>query len=200
MAGMPSLTPIRVLLCSLILAGAAAAQTPQPFPRQPARPAPAPPAAPPALAPAAAPAPTPAPTLTQAAPASPAPDPAAPTAAQLGIFIPASAQFVASYDVGRGQRYYIFGTAASFADVVAAYRNSLKEKGTVVFEQPPTHLFEVGKFREDTMGFPPGVTVKDYTSGGSAGYPNPNRGAQPERYATLIQVVPPPPAVSQGKR
>ena len=180
MTGMPSLTPIRVLLCSLILAGAAAAQTPQPFPRQPARPAPAPPAA--------------LPTLTQAAPASQTIDPAAPTAAQLGIFIPASAQFVASYDAGRGQRYYIFGTAASFADVVAAYRNSLKKKGTVIFEQPPTHLFEVGKFREDTMGFPPGVTVKDYTAAGSAGYPNPTRGAQPERYATLIQILPPPPA------
>ena len=36
------------------------------------------------------------------------------------------------------------------------------------------------------MGFPPGVTVKDYTSGGSAGYPNPNRGTPPERFATLI--------------
>lgn len=192
MAGMPSLTPIRGLLCGLMLAGAAAAQTPQPFPRQPARPAPAPPAA-------QAPASTPAPALTQAAPASPAIDTAAPTAAQLGIFIPAAAQFVASYDAGRGQRYYLFGTAASFSEVVTAYRNSLKEKGTVVFEQPPTHLFEVGKFREETMGFPPGVTVKDYTAGGSAGYPNPNRGAQPERYATLIQIVPPPPATPQKR-
>ncbi|MEQ1899015.1 MAG: hypothetical protein ABL971_16740, partial [Vicinamibacterales bacterium] len=145
-------------------------------------------------------APAPASTLPQAAPAAPAIDPVAPTAAQLGIFIPAAAQFVASYDAGRGQRYYIFGTAASFAEVVTAYRTSLKEKGTVVFEQPPTHLFEVGKFREETMGFPPGVTVKDYTAGGSAGYPNPNRGAQPERYATLIQIVPPPPAVPQGRR
>ena len=196
MTGMSVLRPTQALLCSLVLAGAAAAQTPQPFPRQPARPAPAPPPAPPAAAPASAPAST----GTQAVPVSQAINPTAPTAAQLGIFIPATAQFVASYDAGRGQRYYIFGTAASFADVVAAYRNSLKEKGTVVFEQPPTHLFEVGKFREDTMGFPPGVTVKDYTAGGSAGYPNPTRGAQPERYATLIQIVPPPPTTPQGKR
>ena len=190
MTGMPFLMPVLGLLSSLILAGTAAAQTPQPFPRQPARPA-APQAA--------APAPAPASNVTQAVPVSQAIDPAAPTAAQLGIFIPATAQFVASYDAGRGQRYYIFGTAAPFAEVVTAYRNSLKEKGTVVFEQPPTHLFEVGKFREETMGFPPGVTVKDYTAGGSAGYPNPNRGAQPERYATLIQIVPPPPATPQKR-
>ena len=190
MTGMPFLMPVLGLLSSLILAGTAAAQTPQPFPRQPARPA-APQAA--------APAPAPASNVTQAVPVSQAIDPAAPTAAQLGIFIPATAQFVASYDAGRGQRYYIFGTAAPFAEVVTAYRNSLKEKGTVVFEQPPTHLFEVGKFREETMGFPPGVTVKDYTSGGSAGYPNPNRGTPPERFATLIQIVPPP-AVTQGRR
>lgn len=193
MAGMPPLIPILGLLSSLMLAHASAAQTPQPFPRPPA-----PPAVPTAQAPAPVPAPTP--SLIPVAPVSPAIDPATPTAAQLGIFIPPSAQFVASYDAGRGQRYYIFGTTAPFADVVVAYRNSLREKGTVVFEQPPTHLFEVGKFREETMGFPPGVTVKDYTAGGSAGYPNPNRGAQPERYATLIQIVPPPPAPAQDRR
>lgn len=191
------LSPIRVLLCSLLLTGAAGAQTPQPFPRQSSRPAPAPP--PPAAAPAPAPAQAQAPASAPAA-TVPAIDRSAPTAAQLGVFVPASAQFVASYDAGRGQRYYIFGTAASFAEVVAAYRTSLKEKGTVIFEQPPTHTFETAKFREETMGFPPGVTVKDYTSGGSAGYPNANRGAQPERFATLIQIVPPPPAAAQDRR
>ena len=93
MTGMPFLMPVLGLLSSLILAGTAAAQTPQPFPRQPARPA-APQAA--------APAPAPASNVTQAVPVSQAIDPAAPTAAQLGIFIPATAQFVASYDAGRG--------------------------------------------------------------------------------------------------
>ena len=28
-------------------------------------------------------------------------------------------------------------------------------------------MFEVGRFREETMAFPPGVTVKDWTWGGS---------------------------------
>ena len=39
----------------------------------------------------------------------------------------------------------------------------------------PTHVFEIGRFREETMAFPPGVTVKDYTWNGSAGYLNPKQ-------------------------
>ena len=38
-------------------------------------------------------------------------------------------------------------------------------------------MFEVGRFREETMAFPPGVTIKDYASDGSQGYPNPKPGA-----------------------
>jgi hypothetical protein len=175
--------PLTGLGC-LTLAAGLLAQTPQPFPRQQSRPAasaPAPPQPPATVAPGAI-------------------DPEQPTAEQLGIFIPQAAQFVASYDAGRGQRYYIFGTPQPFTDVVAAYRTALREKGSVVFEQPPTHTWEIGKFREESMGFPPGVTVKDYTSAGSAGYPNPRRGAQPERFATLIQIVPPPPAAPGNRR
>ena len=44
--------------------------------------------------------------------------------------------------------------------------------------------FDIGRFREETMAFPPSVTVKDYTWGGSAGYLNPKRGAQPQRFPT----------------
>jgi hypothetical protein len=40
------------------------------------------------------------------------------------------------------------------------------------------------------MAFPPGVTVKDYTSSGSQGYPNPRPAAQPARFPTIIQIVP----------
>jgi hypothetical protein len=32
--------------------------------------------------------------------------------------------------------------------------------------------------------------VKDYTWGGSPGYLNPKRGAEPARYKTIIQIVP----------
>jgi len=104
-----------------------------------------------------------------------------------------TAQFLASYDAGRGQRYYIFGTTALYAELVAYYRGQLKEKGDEVFAQPPTYMFQVGRFREETMAFPPGVTIKDWTWGGSQGYPNPKRGAEPARFPTVIMIVPAPP-------
>jgi hypothetical protein len=110
-----------------------------------------------------------------------------------------SAQFLASYDAGRSQRYYIYGTTAPFADIVAFYRKQLDEGGNQVFKEPPTHMFEVGRFRDESMAFPPGVTVKDWTWGGSQGYPNPKRGAQPARFPTIIMIVPPPPATPPTK-
>lgn len=169
---------------SAVVATAALGQTPQPFPRPGTPSAPAAPPAQPAPAPA-----------TQASPA-PQPDPTAPTEATLGFPIYPTAQFVASYDAGRGQRYYVFGTSAPYAELVTYYRTILKERGNQVFEQPPTHVFEVGRFREETMAFPPSVTVKDWTWGGSAGYPNPKPGAQPARFPTIIMIVPAPAAAA----
>ena len=151
---------------------------PQPFPRpgtaQPAQPTrPPPPPMPPSSAP----------------PAPPKPG-GAPTEAMLGVPIYPAAQFITSYDAGRGQRYYIFGSTASFVDLVTYYRTALKQKGELVFDVPATHEFDVGKFREETMAFPPGVTIKDYQSDVSQGYPNPKPGGQPARFPTLIQIVP----------
>ena len=103
------------------------------------------------------------------------------------------AQFLASYDAGRAQRFYIFASTAPFADIVTYYRTQLKDKGNLVFQDPPTHMFEVGKFNSDTMAFPPGVTIKDFTWGGSPGYPNPRPGAQPARFPSVIMIVPVPP-------
>jgi hypothetical protein len=146
---------------------------PQPFPRpgtQPVRP----------------PQPTPPVTI---APSAPAPE-GVPTETTLGIPIYPGSQFIASYDAGRGQRYYIFGSAASFVDLVTYYRNVLKQKGELVYDVPATHEFDIGKFNEDTMAFPPGVTIKDYQSDVSEGYPNPKSGAQPARFPTIIQIVP----------
>jgi hypothetical protein len=171
-----------------IVCSSALAQTPQPFPRPGQQPAPAAPARPAAPAPAAAPA-------TPRPPAGA--DPATPTEATLGFPIFTGAQFIASYDAGRGQRFYIFGAAAPFNDVVAFYRVQLKDKGNQLFQDPPTYSFEVGKFNDSTMAFPPGVTVKDFMSGGSQGYPNPRLGAQPARFPTLIQIVPAPPGTGR---
>ena len=150
---------------------------PQPFPRpgtaQPAQPTRPPPPMPPSSVP----------------PAPPKPG-GAPTEAMLGVPIYPAAQFITSYDAGRGQRYYIFGSTASFVDLVTYYRTALKQKGELVFDVPATHEFDVGKFREETMAFPPGVTIKDYQSDVSQGYPNPKPGGQPARFPTLIQIVP----------
>ena len=114
----------------------------------------------------------------------------APTEQQLGLPIFPGSQFIRSYDAGRGQRYYLFGAVSALEDVVAYYRTTLKQRGDIVFERPATYMFEVGRYRPETMAFPPGVTVKDFTWGGSAGYPNPLPKAQPERFPTVIQIVP----------
>jgi len=170
-------------------------QTPQPFPRpgtpqqdppaRPTVPAPQPPAAPAPPVQAAPPA--------QAAPAAEA-DPNAPDAATIYFPVYPTAQFIASYDAGRGQRYYVYGATAPYIDLVTFYRTQLRERGDQVFEEPPTHMFSIGRFREDTMAFPPGVTIKDWTWGGSKGYPN-ARGAtaQPARFPSIIMIVPPSP-------
>jgi hypothetical protein len=161
----------------LVLVLALLAQTPQPFPKVGA-PTPPAPAAPPA-------------TQTVLPPAGPAPGPNdIPTEASLGVPLYPGAQFVGSFDAGRGQRYYLFGTNTGFLEIVNYYKNALKQKGELIYEEPAIHQFDIGKYKEETMAFPPSVTVKDYTWGGSAGYLNPKRGQQPARFKTIVQIVP----------
>ena len=123
---------------------------------------------------------------------SPANETAAAIPALAGIPLYPGAQFLVSYDAGRGQRYYLFGSTAAFADVVNYYRTTLKQKGDLVFDSPATHEFAIGRFREETMAFPPSITVKDFLSQLSQGYPNPKAGAEPARFPTVIQIVPAP--------
>jgi len=59
-----------------------------------------------------------------------------------------------------------------------------------VFDAPATHEFIIGRYREETMAFPPSITVKEFLSQISQGYPNPRPGASPERFPTVIQIVP----------
>jgi hypothetical protein len=162
------------LLCASVAASQQSPPVPQPFPK-PATQSPQ--------------------TPKPAAPATPAAAPQAenaPSEALLGVPIYPGAQFVRSYDAGRGQRFYIFGSVATFGELVAYYRTVLKQKGELVFEAPATHEFDVGKYNEDTMAFPPGVTIKDFQSDVSEGFPNPKPRAQPTRFRTIIQVVPVP--------
>ena len=114
----------------------------------------------------------------------------APTEATLGVAIYPGAQFIASYNAGRNQRYYLFGTGASFGEIVTYYRTLLKQRGDLVYEVPATHEFDIGRFDSDTMAFPPGVTVKDFQSDVSPGFPNPKPGGEPARFPTIIQIVP----------
>ncbi len=181
-----SITAGLVVMVAVVAAGQQP-PVPRPFPTPGSAGTPAAPPRPPAPPPA-----SPQPSTPVRSSAAAAVESGAPTEATLGLPIYPQGKFLASYDAGRGQRYYLFGSTASFESVVAWYRSTLKDKGDLVFDEPPTHMFEVGKFREETMAFPPGVTVKDYTWGGSQGYLNPNRGADPARFPTIIQVVPSP--------
>jgi hypothetical protein len=171
-----------VLLLALGASGPVLAQVPLPFPK------PADPQKPGSQ--------TPAKVEPPQKPATPAPQSPgggpAPTEATLGMPIYPSAEFIASYDAGRGQRYYLFGSNSSFAQIVEYYKTVLKQRGELVYDEPPVHMFDVGRFREETMAFPPGVTVKDYGWAGSMGYLNPKRGVEPARFKTIIQIVPAP--------
>jgi hypothetical protein len=183
---------------ALLLTAALAQQVPvpQPFPRPPATSQPDNPAQPP---PVAAPRPMP-PAQPRPTPPTPASDATLPSEAVLGVPVYPGAQFLTSYDAGLGQRYYIFGSTASFAELVKYYRTVLRQRGDVVFESPATHQFDVGRFREEEMVFPPGVTIKDYVSTATpSGFPNPKPGAQPSAFPTVIQIVTPPPAADASR-
>jgi hypothetical protein len=117
---------------------------------------------------------------------------APPSEVELGFPVYPNAQFIGSYDAGRGQRYYLYGSELRFGELVKYYQSALKNRGTLVFDAPATHVFEIGRFREETMAFPPGITIKDYTWNGGAGYLNPKRNTQPSRFPSIIQIVPAP--------
>jgi len=189
--------PAAVLIVAVLICVNVSAQTPQPFPRpgtqpppKPTQPAPSSTQPPPTTPP---PAQTTPPRPAQPPATQPSPEAKAPSATEVFFPIYPTAQFLASYDAGRGQRYYIYGATALFADVVTFYRTQLDEKGTLVFKEPPTHMFEIGRFREESMAFPPGVTVKDWAWGGSQGYVNPKPKGSPPRFPTIVMIVPPQP-------
>ncbi len=118
-----------------------------------------------------------------------APASAVPTEATLGVPIYPNAQYITSYDAGRGQRFHLFGTNARFADMVRYYSARLRERGRRVYDAPPIHQFETARFRDDRMNYRPSVTVKDYTWNGSAGYINTAPGASPATFPTIIQIT-----------
>jgi hypothetical protein len=176
---------------TIVAAAALSAQSvpvPRPFPgagtpaqtaNEPApasREQPADPAQPPAAAPTAA--------TTASAPAASADAPPA----DLPVY--PAAEFLGSYDAGHGQRYYLYGTNAAYDEIVQYYRNTLHTGGREIFKQPLTRQFDLGRYDDDRMSFPPSVVVKDYTWNGSDGYLHVS-GTTETRYKTVIQIVPP---------
>lgn len=128
-------------------------------------------------------------------PAQPAqtPVPSAPAAqlnAALGAPVYPGATPLDVIDAGQGQRMYLFGTNASYAEIVAYYKNVLKNGGRELFKTPPMQQFDTGKFQDETMTFQPSVVVKDYTWNNQDGYLYVT-GTKEERFKTIIQIVPP---------
>jgi hypothetical protein len=160
----------------------------QPAPQRasPAQPQVAPPAQPQGAAPAPA---RPA-AAAPATPQAPAPGEPTPSEAVLGAPIYPGATFLGSFSAGQGQRYYLFGTSAAYTQVVQFYRTALKSRGDEIYDVPPVWSFDTGRFREETMAYPPSVVVRDHVAGGRKGYLHVS-GTQSQRYPTVIQIVPP---------
>ena len=118
----------------------------------------------------------------------------------LGFPVYPNATFLRSYDASMGQRYFLFGSNTDFSDMVQYYQVVLDERGRQVFDAPATHMFEIGRFREEDMAFPPGVTIKDYTWNNSEGYLHLSEEVKVERFRTIIQIVPAPQAVTTSER
>lgn len=124
------------------------------------------------------------------APAAPAPAQVAPTDSALGAPIYPAAVFLETIDAGKGgQQYHLYGTDAPFADIVNYYKTTLRNNGRTIFQAPAMHQFELGRFQEQTMAYPPSVVVKDYLWNGSAGYLHVD-GTVQRRFPTIIQIVP----------
>lgn len=188
----------RYMVAALVLSGvvAASAQSGQPrgvLPPQPASQVPRPPApttTAPSTAPASPQATVPAPAV---APSAAKTTEAPPSEATLGAPVYPNATFMGSVDAGQGQRYYLFGTTAAYQTVLQFYRTTLKDRGDEVFDIPPIWSFDIGRFREQTMVYPPSVTVRDHMAGGGKGYLYAVGAPEGQRFATVIQIVPPAP-------
>ena len=151
---------LTVALLTTVFTGAAAAQAQSPVPRPfpggrtppaPSQPAPAPPPAPPASTPPSA-----------APPASAAPgtqEVAGPEPALSGLPLFPSAEFLTSYDAGQGQRYYLYGTSAPFEEVLAHFRSALRSSGRQLYRAPAIQQFDLGRFDDNQMAFPPSGTI-----------------------------------------
>jgi len=109
----------------------------------------------------------------------------------LGIKIYPNAEYLESFDVGRGQKCYLFGTNMAFTDIVLCYKGQFRgNSGRELFKMPPVQWWDLGSFDDKSMAMQPSVVVKDYSANDGGGYLFINGGTQ-KKYKTIIQVVPP---------
>ena len=98
-------------------------------------------------------------------------------------------QLLETFDAGQGQQYILYGTDLPYVTIVDYYKKLLRTGGNEIFRAPAMHRFDLSRFDEDTMAYPPSIVIKDYTWNGSPGYLHVN-GSTEKRYRTVIQVVP----------
>ena len=168
------------LLGGVVAALGAQTPVPRPFPGGGAPPPASKPQPPPAEQPGPSDAPRPATAAT----------PAAPDAPPAGLPLFPQAEFLTSFDAGRGQRYFLYGTQAPFDEVTAHYRTTLRSGGRQLYRAPAIQQYDLGRFNGDEMAYPPSVVVKDYAGEPGGGYLF-VRGATEQRFRTIIQIVPP---------
>lgn len=101
-----------------------------------------------------------------------------------------TADYLDAIDAGSGQTYYLYGAEAPFEDIVGYYRTLLRNGGREIYRTPGVHQFELGRFDDNRMAYPPSVVIKDYGGGDTPGYLF-VRGTEERRYRTIIQIVPP---------
>jgi hypothetical protein len=101
-----------------------------------------------------------------------------------------TAEYLEDVDAGGGQRYYLYGTDAAFAEIVSYYRTVLKNGGREIYRIPAVHQFDLGRFDDNRMVYPPSVVIKDYAGGTTPGYLH-VAGTTEKRFRTIIQIVPP---------
>jgi hypothetical protein len=120
----------------------------------------------------------------------------APSEATLGVKSYPGAEFLESFNAGGGQRLYLFGMNATYAEVVAFYKGELRTNGKELFKTPAMQQFDLDKFVEEKMAYPPSVVVKDYTWAGLSGGLKDGYlfidGTAEKRFKTIVQIVPAP--------
>ena len=120
---------------------------------------------------------------------------AAPTEDELGVTLYPNSTYLASFDAGRGQEFHLFGTNATFTNMVRYYRVILRDRGDEVFEAPrDPPVRHRPRFDDDRMDLPAQCDHQGlHLERRPPGYPNPLPGADPPTFATIIQFTTAPP-------